>query len=205
LLPRLLILGSAPFETDVSRYIDESALVLRFNECKNLSDRTGSKADFLCVTNIGSTTERFIRDRAIGRLPLIDGVREIWLPRCRDVMLEHSRQVNPLLNEWVMRDQSDELIESNGLSGKQVFHFSVEHNLRAVARLTARSARPFLEPSTGFLAIEYILSEARFADYEKVLLGFGFTGWAGHPWDAEKEIVMEYAATRTDFHVGGPC
>jgi hypothetical protein len=55
------------------------------------------------------------------------------------------------------------------------------------------------------LAIEYILSEARFADYEKVLLGFGFTGWAGHPWDAEKEIVMEYAATRTDFHVGGPC
>lgn len=191
---RMVILGNAPMSMDMSDYIDASDLVVRFNECQNYGIGTGSKADILCINNFGQPAEEWIKYRTYQKLPCVGRTREIWLPRSTS-LLEHRRTVRDRhFDPTRFRDLGDELIDSNQLRDKTVVKFSDELNARVLAELKALSLGQFREPSTGILAISYILSEQRFDDYRKVILGFTFEGWKGHPWSSEKALVERYIA-----------
>jgi hypothetical protein len=198
---RMIILGNAPLKKNMSDYIDASALVVRFNECKNLGRKVGMKTDFLCINNLDRPANRYIRKQLIKKLPFIDSIQEIWMPRCSSVMIENRRKIETSLNEEEFRDKAEDIILSNSLTEKKIIHFSKELNLQVINNLSDYSSDAFLEPSTGVLAIEYVLSENRFNDYDKILLGFNFKGWFGHPWDAEERLLMDYAANRKDFYL----
>lgn len=196
---RMIILGNAPLKRNMSEYIDSSAAVVRFNECKNIGRKVGSKTDYLCINNLGSPTNRFINRQLIKKLPFIGEVKEIWFPRNSEIMIAHRRELEPSLNEDEFQDKSNEIVLSNSLSGKTIINFTKEQNLSVISGITGCSLEEFLEPSTGILAIEYVLSEPRFDKYIKVLLGFNFKGWSGHPWGAEEALLMRRAAQREDF------
>lgn len=198
---RMIILGNAPLRKNLSDYIDSSALVVRFNECKNLGRRVGTKTDYLCINNLGPPANRYVKKRLIEKLPFLDEIQEIWIPRSSSVMLAHSLKVEPLLSEFELRDRTEDIVSSNSLWSKKIVRFSEELNLRVIKNISRYSQTDFMEPSTGILAIEYVLSEARFRKFHKILLGFNFKGWFGHPWDAEEALLLDYAADRDDFHL----
>lgn len=48
-------------------------------------------------------------------------------------------------------------------------------------------------PSTGVIGIETILQDSRFKIYDKkYIVGFNWTGWEGHPWELERQLVSDY-------------
>lgn len=186
---RMVILGNAPMTMDMSEYIDSADLVVRFNECQNYGIGTGTRADILCINNFGQPAEEWIKYRTYQKLPFIGHIREVWLPRNAS-LLEHRKTVKDRhFDPSRFRDLGDELIDSNQLQDKTVVRFSNELNAQVLSELKALSSSQFREPSTGILAISYILSERRFDDYQKVMLGFTFEGWKGHPWSSEKALV----------------
>ena len=58
--------------------------------------------------------------------------------------------------------------------------------------LAAFKPAPYVTPSSGMIVIADVL--ARFADSRVLLAGFGHTGWDGHPFAAERELVESYVA-----------
>lgn len=49
------------------------------------------------------------------------------------------------------------------------------------------------------MALEYIISDERFSEFEKILVGFTFEGWKGHAWSEEQKIINSYMENRKDF------
>ena len=95
-------------------------------------------------------------------------------------------------------DFSKQLVLHNQLQGKAITYLSAEFNVRVFNALLAEMRQlgptvPFVCPSTGFLAIEYVMASPRFTDCRKHIVGFGFEGWNGHPWQLERSIVTRYA------------
>lgn len=194
---RMIILGNAPMKFDMAQYVDASALVVRFNECGNYAKGTGTKTDILCLNNFGKPTAQWIARKTIQKLPFISRVDEIWIPRVADILLTHRIAYKKItgdrhFNEKKFRDLSAELISSNELGNKKIVRFSQELNEDVLDNLKRLSLVDFREPSTGILAISHALSDERFAAYDKIILGFTFEGWKGHPWSGEQLLVKKY-------------
>ncbi len=66
-------------------------------------------------------------------------------------------------------------------------------------RRTQVARRPLSMSSAGFCAFWYVLHEERFRGYEKVMAGFSFDVWDGHPQDAERKIIQDICETHPDF------
>lgn len=47
----LIVVGSAPLEIDLARFIDACDCVVRFNNCKNYGGNSGSRTDVLFLSN----------------------------------------------------------------------------------------------------------------------------------------------------------
>lgn len=192
---RMIILGNAPMTMDMSEYIDASDLIVRFNECRNYGKGTGSRVDVLCINNFGQPAEEWAKDQTYKKLPFIGQVREIWLPRTPS-LLEHRKTVKDRhFNPARFRDLGDALVSGNQLEDRSIVKFSDALNERILNDLKSLSSGEFREPSTGILAIAHILAQPRFADYRKIILGFTFEGWTGHPWSGEKALVERYLAS----------
>ncbi|MDD2662764.1 MAG: hypothetical protein PHD19_03285 [Dechloromonas sp.] len=201
---RMVILGNAPMKFDMTQYVDASALVVRFNECGNYAKGTGTKADILCLNNFGKPAEQWITRKTIQKLPFISSVDEIWIPRVADILLTHRIAYKELTGDRhfdkdKFRDLSNELISSNGLGEKKIVRFSEELNKEVLDNLKSLSPVDFREPSTGILAISHVLSEGRFSGYDKIILGFTFEGWKGHPWSGELLLVKKYMEERSNL------
>ena len=52
--------------------------------------------------------------------------------------------------------------------------------------------RLVLMPSTGFLAVHYVLEAM--PDYRLCMVGFSFEGWPGHPWTLEQAHIASLAS-----------
>ncbi len=197
----MAIIGNAPLRKDLSGFIDACDLVLRFNEGKNHGANSGRKADILCIGNSGAPARRLINNRAIRNAFFYDSMSEVWFPRDSGIHKKYGQTAETESFLTVYDDLADELIASNELSGFTIRHFSGELNEIVFRKLKEQALQPFECPSTGFLAVEYILNEPRFVGYEKVLIGFSFQGYRGHPWKAEQRIVQGYSESRTDFKI----
>jgi len=202
--PCMAIIGNGPIRTDLSEFIDACDLVLRFNECKNYGIHSGRKIDILCINNTGAPAQRIVDGRMIRSASYYDSISEVWFPRNAEIHKKYAQAVEPPspLIEFV--DWTDELIVSNELAAVTTQRFSGEFYGMVFHKLKNKTPEPFVSPSTGFLAIEYVLSEPRFSEYEIILIGFSFQGWRGHPWKAEHRILQGYASGRPNFRIIPP-
>ncbi len=198
---RMIILGNAPMQMDMSEYIDSSDVVVRFNECQNYGLGTGHKADILCINNFGQPAEEWIKDQTFFRLPFIDQVKEIWLPRTPSI-LEHRKSVRDRHFDVArFRDLGEELVNKNRLTSKVIERFSDKRNAEILDSLKKLSSEEFREPSTGILAIAHAVASPRFAHLNKVILGFTFEGWKGHPWKGERALIAQFASQSISLHL----
>jgi hypothetical protein len=191
----LVLIGAAPCSIDYSPLINHADLVVRFNECKQFGGNVGTRTDILCISNMGSPARRYIAQRPMrGLEPL--RTAKIWFPRNTDVCLDHvSRMMEEdpgLRSAWRdldFRDYSAEITEANDLGHGGIERFSKELNARVFRSLERPGDLPFFAPSTGILAVARVLGDPAFADHRVHLVGFGFAGWTGHPWRAERAFV----------------
>jgi len=181
--PRVALVGNAPLHRDFTEAINSCEVVVRCNEAKNWGPHSGTKTDILCITQTGAPAHRFISEKSIMRLPRFPDVRELWFFR------QDRSLVNPI-------------IEANGLQDISIRWMAPDFFDTIQGNLYQKSHYDFSEPSTGFLAFQYILNAPEYNDYDKCLFGFNFQVWLGHPGHAEAQIVRELCASREDifFH-----
>lgn len=195
------VVGNGPVSWLDSFRIDRCDVVIRFNEWKNYRRHGGRRADVLCICNTGAPARKFIERNLIGGAPFIERISEVWFPRDEEVHKRHASVFDPDAPASEFEDLSEGLVSSNRLSGKRLIHFSGAFNQAVFDSLSRRAVGPFLCPSTGILAIEYVLCNPRFAGSRKFVFGFSHQGWDGHPWQAERALLDERRATRTDLEL----
>lgn len=188
---RIAIVGNAQLARDYSHRIDTADQVVRFNRIQTYGGNGGTHTTVLCLTNWGEIGRKFARRRIIAGLPCSSAVEEFWIARptlagktSSFLVCRHWRA------DFRVLDYSAALIARNDLGNKPCVHLGLSVYEAALERCglprSADSAQ--VQPSTGLLAIVYALQRYRgLAELE--LFGFRFTGWAGHPWAAERSVV----------------
>lgn len=193
---KIIIVGNAPVETDFSDEINSSDLVIRFNEPtkSNFNVNTGTKTDILCVTNLSAPGRTFAKYRKLINLPFIKELKEIWFPRptrkpANQVWFKPwSRQV------FRKTDYSKFIISMNSLTNKNIIYFSDQLYRECCHTLNISDNFDLYEPSSGFLAIQYVQQRFDLIVHELLLIGFTFSGSDTHPWQKEKKEVLKLQA-----------
>lgn len=209
----LIIVGSAPLNTDYSKFIDSFDCVIRFNNCKNYAVNSGKKTDILIVTNTGNpnknnTLQFMLKDRfkeeIKKELPYLSNVKKIWFARPEITFLSNYLKNNfPIKNKFIIhelkvfkvtgeRDLIREIINAQKLQENEISVISDDLYIRTWKKLLSYGNTDAIIPSTGLLGIEMILDDKSFNSYKKYIIGFGFDGWKGHPWHLEKMLVSDY-------------
>jgi len=191
----LIVVGNAACSINYSGLIRRADLVLRFNECKQFGGNVGTRTDILCINNLGAPARRYVATRPLLHLEPVRSAR-LWFPRHAGVCLDHvSRmmQAHPGLRpQWPdldFQDYAAEIVTANDLGHCTAETFSKDLNTRVFRKLEQAGAPPFFAPSTGMLALARVLEDPAFAGHRVHLVGFGFSGWPGHPWQAERACV----------------
>lgn len=191
---RLVIIGNAPLATDCSGIVDSSDFVVRFNLCVSFGENTGTRTDALCLNNTGKPARQLARGALLKQAPFNESVEEIWFPRPRQSPLRRLvERLKPLHSDL---EYGDEIIRSHGWHDKRVEYLLETSQQELWKKLLAQGIPTVTprKPSSGIIAIEYVLSERRFAEYEKLMLGFTFKGWKRHPWELERRLVESYTS-----------
>jgi len=181
---KLVLVGNASLNKDMSAFIDASDVVIRFNDARTLGVKSGFKTDILCVRNTGGPALCFIANKSVKKYPKFPDLSEVWFPRNGDTFTEYSEKI----------------IESNELCDVKIRRFSKELNNKVFEKLVVISKSEKIYPSSGFLALSYILETSEFDQYEKYIVGFTFDMWEGHPAKAERILVETYCKQYKDLH-----
>lgn len=204
--PRVVIIGAACVLTDglfqdpstpwsLARFIDRSDTVVRMNNLKNLgSPGLGRKTDILAASNTGRPGRRYAE---LARLdhPMIASVPEIWFGT-DPALIRSGELLSPegCLDPDGGQDWSPEILDFQRWRDRDWHHIPAEVTRQVRDELVAMGAST-PDPSTGVRVIFNVLAEPRFADHSVFLLGFGFRGWRGHCFDAERRLVTELATS----------
>ena len=204
LAPRVVIIGNAGVEVDYTDFVDGSEHVIRMNQCLNHGTNTGTRATILGLINIGVTGRDHYKKRDLRDWPVMKQVDEIWFREHRfsawDVLKTVAR--HPRTRKQYL-DYGEKLIAANGLQNKRVVYATrdlipkVRKRLWDVDRGRAWAS---VLPTSGFLIIERVLADPRFAGCEVCLIGFTWeagtskrTYRVGHTWDEEETLLRQYA------------
>ncbi len=214
----LVIVGNAPLDTDFSKIIDSSNCVVRFNDCVNYNINSGTKTDILIMTNTGDpnthqTLKTMLKNRTGAKvkeeLPYLENVKQVWFVRPDIVFLynffknnftedNHFIKQEFIKQEFISfqitgeRNLVTEIINAQKISEEKVTVITENMYIRIWEKLLFYGTTDAIMPSTGMLGIEMILDDPAFNDYEKFIVGFGWEGWNGHPWQSEKLLVENY-------------
>lgn len=171
---------------------------MRFNNAAGFRGATGSRVTHLALVNRGGQMREWLEDRHFLERPLVRAAQAFILPF---PMLpdEHNRP-EPIC--W-----TSDILALLHPTGRPVHILSEALHDHARDLLAPRTpGRP--NPSTGFLVTLALLCARAPGAPPVQAYGFGFDGWPGHPWAAERAwFVGEEAAGRLHLHPfeSAPC
>jgi hypothetical protein len=175
--PSLAIVGNAPGSGDVGSSVDAATSVVRFNNAPGFGGRTGRRVTHLALVNRGGQTREWLEDPHFLERPVVRQAEAFILPF---PMLPAEQNVpDPIC--WTR-----EIVALLRPLGRPVHILPDALHAHAHDLLAPRtSARP--NPSTGFLVTLALLLGRRDQICPADAYGFGFAGWPGHPWAAERD------------------
>lgn len=191
---KIVVVGSAPIHIDYSTFVDDAEVVVRFNDCKNIGGASGHKTDILFVNNTGSPAMRYIAERPFALKSCCQSA-VIWFVRDSVVHHAHFQKVKTIFQRYPVTDLDDlteQIIDANQLQDRETHRVSRAFNEEIFDKLSLLSSSPFICPSTGFIGLMHILADSAYTNCEIHVVGFGFEGWKGHPWSAEKKLINRY-------------
>ncbi|MCJ2080296.1 hypothetical protein [Methylobacterium sp. J-090] len=171
----LAIVGNAP-GIDAAAAIDAAACVVRFNNAPGFGGRTGSRVTHLALVNRGGQMREWLADRRFLDRPAIRRTEAFILP----FPMLPAEENGPEQVCWTR-----EALALLRPLGKPIHVLPEDLHREARLRL-APGTTGWPNPSTGFLVTLALLlgRPPRYGPAE--VHGFGFAGWPGHPWAAER-------------------
>lgn len=190
---RIAIVGNAPDMRDRSAAIDAAEIVVRFNNAAGFTERTGSRLDWLALVNRGGQMREWLDDPGFLDRPAIRAARTFLFP-FPGLPPERAGTGDGACWTNEARDRLAPLAAP--------IHILSDTLHAEGARLLAADTEGSPNPSTGFLVTLAIL-RARAPDAPPVeAYGFGFSGWPGHPWEAERRwFIGQSRANRLRLHL----
>ncbi len=172
----LAIVGNAPGIGDVGPAIDAAACVVRFNNAPGFGAGTGRRVTHLALVNRGGQMREWLEDRHFLMRPVIRAAGAFILPF---PMLPAEHNVpEPIC--WTR-----EILARLRPLGRPI-HILPEALHDEARGLLAGGTAHEPNPSTGFLVTLALLQGRGAQGRAAEVYGFGFEGWPGHPWDAER-------------------
>ncbi|MFS8125280.1 Urease operon accessory protein [Rhizobium sp. BR 250] len=187
---RIMIVGNGELPPGVADFIDLSDIVIRFNDCRSLG-AGGSRTDVVAVCNTGRPG-REMTEGSDWRES--DGVRQastIWSVRDPAKFSEMEPDIRarwPELTDFCA-DYTPGFAAIAAETGKS--HIVIPRGVheRLDTALAAYAPAPYVCPSTGLFAIAHVLESVSDDGDEVAIAGFGHSGWSGHPFAAEQQLV----------------
>ncbi|MCJ2133034.1 hypothetical protein MKK69_02955 [Methylobacterium sp. J-026] len=181
----LAIVGNAPGTGDVGPAIDAADCVVRFNNAAGFGDRTGRRVTHLALVNRGGQTREWLTDRRFLERPVVRTAGAFILPF---PMLPAAQNVpDPIC--WTR-----EILALLRPLGRPI-HVLPEALHRRAHGLLGSRAGECPNPSTGFLVTLALVPDHPVPGLPADAYGFGFAGWPGHPWAAERAWFAAAAAS----------
>jgi hypothetical protein len=187
----LAIVGNASGTGAWGAAIDAADSIVRFNNAPGFGAAGGRRITHLALVNRGGQTREWLADRKFLERPVVRAAQAFILPFPM-LPAEHNLP-EPIC--WTR-----ELLARLQPLGRPVFLLPETLHQQAHALLRPRtSGRP--NPSTGFLVTLALLLGRPAGAGPAQVFGFGFDGWPGHPWAAERAWFAEAeAAGRIRVH-----
>ncbi|KQP10868.1 hypothetical protein ASF28_07195 [Methylobacterium sp. Leaf99] len=187
---RLSIVGNAP-DLAAAAAIDAAPAVVRFNNAPGFGGRTGARVTHLALVNRGGQMREWLADPHFLDRPVVRRAEAFILPF---PMLPAAHNV-PEQTCWTR-----EALALLRPLGRPVHILPESLHAEARRRLAARTeGRP--NPSTGLLVTLALLLGRPPRSGPVDAYGFGFAGWPGHPWAAERAWFADSeAAGRLRLH-----
>jgi hypothetical protein len=193
---RIALVGNGLIDANSATEIDACDHVVRFNKANGWGGNAGTRTDTLYLVNHGGQMKEWIDTDILASMPQVLASRRIALPI-------------PMLNGHVAPgtpgahiDQLNFISEASRRL-QEAGHHVVAHTvadyrtaverLRNYEQLVDGPSTGHLHPSTGFLALSKILSDAA-SNTHITLWGFTFEGWGGHPWELERRFAIDHVA-----------
>jgi hypothetical protein len=194
---RLVIVGNAPVLTYgpiqpkvssrfLRRFINESDLVVRMNDIKNRGAREiGRRTDILAIMNCG--LPKYFQGKLISRRMTRELQEILFVVQDKEVQQFRSNASNEL-NQG--KKFAEKILKHQEWTEIPAYFTDDSQMLELAKKLNSIGNRKCIA-STGIRVIEHILNQSRFDDYKIYLLGFGFKGWKGHNFGAERNYIEE--------------
>lgn len=185
------IVGNGPIEAGSREVIDASDIVIRFNEPTHPADVAGTRTDILFIANSGKTMQQRLEGRSFRSCPAFVAARKVVLPYHPEILARYHQRPS-LLSRLKGRklDWTQETVELSRAFGKEVDIVSpqlYECCCNSLEICTAQKRSFF--PSSGILALMYVLTELRLQPAHVRLCGFGWAGWKRHLWSQERALA----------------
>ena len=186
----LAVVGNAP-GLEAAAAIDAAPVVVRFNNAAGFGGAAGSRLTHLALVNRGGQMRAWLADPHFLDRPALRAAQAFILP----FPMLPAEQNRPEQTCWTR-----EALARLAPLGKPIHILPEALHCEGRRRLgPGTTGRP--NPSTGFLVTLALLlgRPARSAPVDAY--GFGFAGWPGHPWAAERAwFADEAAAGRLRLH-----
>ena len=196
-LPRLdrplAVVGNAP-GVEAAGAIDAAPCIVRFNNAAGFGGAAGARVTHLALVNRGGQMRAWLADPRFLDRPVVRAAQAFILPFPM-LPAEHNR---PEQTCWTR-----EALARLAPLGKPIHVLPETLHEEGRRRLApGTSGRP--NPSTGFLVTLALLLARPAGSGPVDAYGFGFAGWPGHPWVAERAWFEEAeAAGRLRLHDAG--
>lgn len=198
---RLAIVGNAPDPRDHSAAIDSAERVVRFNNAAGFRGHTGSRLDWLALVNRGGQMREWLDDPAFPDRPAIRAAKAFLFPF---PALPPERAGTGDGACWTQEARAR--LAPLGAA----IHVLTDDLHAEGARILGPDTEGTPNPSTGFLVALALLRQRHPQAPAVHIYGFGFSGWPGHPWEAERRwFAAQEQAGRLRLHrpedpPGGP-
>jgi hypothetical protein len=187
----LAIVGNAPGTGACGPAIDAADSVVRFNNAPSFGGGTGQRVTHLALVNRGGQAREWLADGNFLKRPVVHAAQAFILPF---PMLPAEHNVpEPIC--WTR-----EMLALLQPLGRPVLLLPEALHRQAHTLLGPHmTERP--NPSTGFLVTLALLLGRPAGARPALVYGFGFAGWPGHPWAAERAwFAAAEAAGRIRAH-----
>lgn len=185
--PTMSIVGNAPEMTDRADEIDTCDKVVRFNNVAGFGGHAGRRVTHLSLVNRGGQPREWV-ERGFSSLAAMRAMHEVILP------------FPPILDGPQGVCWTQPMMEGLAPFGIRVRTLGAELHDAARSALRRHGARGEPNPSTGFVVTFHLLGEGG-ARTRPEIFGFGFEGWDGHPWAAERSwFEAAHEAGRLRLH-----
>ncbi|WP_156381829.1 hypothetical protein [Rhizobium sp. Leaf341] len=172
-MKRTAIVGNAPEFDGRDFDIDGYDHVVRFNNTAGLGSTSGTKTSELVLVSRGGQPAEWLADPTFPQRRAVQDAARITL-------------VFPPSEKPEDECHAEDLCQRLGPLGKEIGWIDAATEDRARAALLTHGAIPTSALSSGFLYTFRTLEAEEPGSSSFDIVGFGFDGWDGHAWSAER-------------------